>query len=110
MITRFITDVTTRFNPFSPSAKAARLFLSFLPPNARQQGMNISAQLLPRSSTEKPTLYIKFSTLLKTTSSLTLIVWRGQTKAQNANVRNRGRQGNEHRLREDEYQDYHRGG
>ncbi|EGS18818.1 mitochondrial 54S ribosomal protein mL53 [Thermochaetoides thermophila DSM 1495] len=60
MITRFITDVTTRFNPFSPSAKAARLFLSFLPPNARQQGMNISAQLLPRSSTEKPTLYIKF--------------------------------------------------
>jgi len=81
MITRFITDVTTRFNPFSPSAKAARLFLSFLPPNARQQGMNISAQLLPRSSTEKPTLHIKFSTLLKSASSLASTIWWGLKKS-----------------------------
>jgi hypothetical protein len=64
MITRFITDVTTRFNPFSPSAKSARLFLSFLPPTARASGMNITTQLLPRHSTEPPTLYVKFSTFL----------------------------------------------
>ncbi|KAK4240921.1 39S ribosomal protein L53/MRP-L53-domain-containing protein [Achaetomium macrosporum] len=60
MITRFITDVTTRFNPFSPRAKSARLFLSFLPPSARAQGMNINAQLLPRHSTEPSTLSVKF--------------------------------------------------
>ncbi|CCC06012.1 hypothetical protein SMACR_00228 [Sordaria macrospora] len=60
MLTRFITDVSTRFNPFSPKAKAARLFLSFLPPNARSDGMNITTQLLPRNSTESPLLYVKF--------------------------------------------------
>ena len=64
MLTRFITDVSTRFNPFSPKAKAARLFLSFLPPNARSDGMNITTQLLPRNSTESPLLYVKFSTSL----------------------------------------------
>lgn len=62
MLTRFITDVSTRFNPFSAKAKAARLFLSFLPPNARSNGMNITTQLLPRNSTETPLLYVKFST------------------------------------------------
>lgn len=61
MITRFITDVTTRFNPFSPRARSARLFLSFLPPNARASGMNIKTQLLPRTSTEPSTLHVKFS-------------------------------------------------
>lgn len=61
MITRFITQVTTKFNPFSPQSKPARLFLSFLPPNARSSGMNITTQLLPRHSAEKPTLYVKFS-------------------------------------------------
>ncbi|EAA35909.1 hypothetical protein GE21DRAFT_1739 [Neurospora crassa] len=60
MLTRFITDVSTRFNPFSAKAKAARLFLSFLPPNARSNGMNITTQLLPRNSTETPLLYVKF--------------------------------------------------
>lgn len=63
MLTRFITDVSTRFNPFSAKAKAARLFLSFLPPDARSNGMNITTQLLPRNSTETPMLYVKFSTL-----------------------------------------------
>jgi large subunit ribosomal protein L53 len=61
MITRFITEVKTRFNPFSPRARSARLFLSFLPPTARSSGMNISAQLLPRTSAEPSTLEIKFS-------------------------------------------------
>ncbi|KAK4156955.1 39S ribosomal protein L53/MRP-L53-domain-containing protein [Chaetomidium leptoderma] len=60
MITRFITDVTTRFNPFSARAKSARLFLSFLPPTARSSGMSINAKLLPRASTEPSTLQIKF--------------------------------------------------
>ncbi|KAL2271312.1 hypothetical protein VTJ83DRAFT_683 [Remersonia thermophila] len=60
MITRFITDVTTRFNPFSPQARSARLFLSFLPPNARLSGVNITTQLLPRHSADPPTLYVKF--------------------------------------------------
>ncbi len=64
MITRFITEVKTRFNPFSAQAKSARLFLSFLPPTARSQGMAITTQLLPRASTEPSSLLIKFSTLL----------------------------------------------
>lgn len=61
MMTRFITDVTTRFNPFSARAKSARLFLSFLPPNARAAGMNVTTQLLPRHSAEPSSLHIKFS-------------------------------------------------
>ncbi|KAK4039254.1 39S ribosomal protein L53/MRP-L53-domain-containing protein [Parachaetomium inaequale] len=60
MITRFITDVTTRFNPFSARARSARLFLSFLPPTARASGMSITTQLLPRGSTEASSLRIKF--------------------------------------------------
>ncbi len=68
MITRFITEVKTRFNPFSAQAKSARLFLSFLPPTARAQGMAITTQLLPRASAEPSSLHIKFSTLLGTFS------------------------------------------
>ncbi|KAK4105542.1 hypothetical protein N658DRAFT_512968 [Parathielavia hyrcaniae] len=60
MITRFITEVATRFNPFSARAKSARLFLTCLPPSARSSGMNITTQLLPRSSTEPSSLHIKF--------------------------------------------------
>ncbi|TPX14211.1 uncharacterized protein E0L32_000605 [Thyridium curvatum] len=60
MITRFITDVTTKFNPFSPRAKPARLFLSFLPPNARASGMSITTQLLAKSSAEPASLTVKF--------------------------------------------------
>ncbi|KAM0167473.1 hypothetical protein ACHAQE_000366 [Botrytis cinerea] len=51
MITRFITEVSTVFNPFSPKAKTARLFLSVLPPNARQT-MKIDTKILPRASKE----------------------------------------------------------
>ncbi|KAK0746117.1 39S ribosomal protein L53/MRP-L53-domain-containing protein [Schizothecium vesticola] len=60
MITRFITHVTTRFNPFSPRAKAARLFLTRLPPGARSDGMAITTELLPRTSAAASSLYIKF--------------------------------------------------
>jgi len=60
MITSFITEVSTRFNPFSASAKTARLFLTRIPPTARSQGMAIKTQLLPRDSQEPSSLRIKF--------------------------------------------------
>ncbi|KAK3695156.1 39S ribosomal protein L53/MRP-L53-domain-containing protein [Podospora appendiculata] len=60
MITRFITDVSTRFNPFSARSKSARLFLSFLPPTARSSGMTITTKLLARTSTEPSSLTVKF--------------------------------------------------
>ena len=60
MITRFITEVSTVFNPFSPKAKTARLFLSFLPPNARSS-MKIDTRLLPRASKETSVVRLKFS-------------------------------------------------
>lgn len=60
MITRFITEVSTVFNPFSPKAKTARLFLSVLPPNARQT-MKIDTKILPRASKEPSLVRLKFS-------------------------------------------------
>jgi large subunit ribosomal protein L53 len=62
MITRFITEVSTAFNPFLPRAKTARLFLSFLPPNARQI-MKIDTKLLPKSSRDPSFIQLKFSKL-----------------------------------------------
>ncbi|KAI9640868.1 39S ribosomal protein L44, mitochondrial [Ciborinia camelliae] len=59
MITRFITEVSTVFNPFSPKAKTARLFLSVLPPNARQT-MKIDTKILPRASKEPSLVRLKF--------------------------------------------------
>ncbi|PBP26926.1 hypothetical protein BUE80_DR002115 [Diplocarpon rosae] len=59
MITRFITEVSTVFNPFSPKAKTARIFLSFLPPNARQT-MKIDTKLLPRTSKDRSYVALKF--------------------------------------------------
>ncbi|KAK2065900.1 39S ribosomal protein L53/MRP-L53 [Colletotrichum caudatum] len=60
MITKFMTEITTKFNPFSPKSKSARLFLSFIPPTARSSGMAIKTVLLPRTSTEPPSLLVKF--------------------------------------------------
>ncbi|TLD26412.1 hypothetical protein PspLS_04839 [Pyricularia sp. CBS 133598] len=57
---RFVTEVTTQFNPFASSARAARLFLAYLPPNARASGMNIKTSLLPKTSTQPPKLQVKF--------------------------------------------------
>jgi large subunit ribosomal protein L53 len=62
MITRFITEVSTTFNPFLPRAKVARLFLSFLPPNARQT-MKVDTKLLPRASRDPSFIQLKFSKL-----------------------------------------------
>ncbi|KAI0443320.1 39S ribosomal protein L53/MRP-L53-domain-containing protein [Xylaria telfairii] len=60
MITRFITEVNTKFNPFSVRSRATRLFLSYLPPNARAQGMQINTTLLSRTSAEPNSLSVKF--------------------------------------------------
>lgn len=61
MITRFLTEVNTKFNPFMRTAKTARNFLALLPPNARADGMKINAKMLPRFSKEPTTLELKFS-------------------------------------------------
>jgi len=61
MITKFITEVKAVFNPFNPKAKTARLFLSFLPPDARST-MKINTKLLPRASKEPAVFQLKFST------------------------------------------------
>lgn len=61
MITRFLTDVRVSFNPFSPRSKPARLFLSLIPPSARETGMKIESKMLPRHSKEPATLGVKFS-------------------------------------------------
>ncbi|KAF2013385.1 hypothetical protein BU24DRAFT_424388 [Aaosphaeria arxii CBS 175.79] len=60
MITRFITDVRVKFNPFSPRSKPARIFLSLIPPSARAEGMKIESKILPRASKEPSTLALKF--------------------------------------------------
>ncbi|ROW01489.1 hypothetical protein VSDG_02069 [Cytospora chrysosperma] len=60
MITRFITEVNTKINPFSAQSKSARLFLTTLPPAARSQGMIIQTKLLPRAAAEKNSLQVKF--------------------------------------------------
>lgn len=66
MISRFITEIKASFNPFSPRAKSVRLLLANIPPNARQNGMNITTQLLPRTTSEPDALLVKFSTLALT--------------------------------------------
>ncbi|KAI2609763.1 putative ribosomal protein YmL44, mitochondrial [Hypoxylon fragiforme] len=60
MITRFITEVNTKFNPFSIRSRATRLLLNNLPPYVRQNGMLVNTTLLPRNSTEPATLHVKF--------------------------------------------------
>ncbi|KAF2459906.1 39S ribosomal protein L53/MRP-L53-domain-containing protein [Lineolata rhizophorae] len=59
MITRYITAVSVRFNPFRPRSKAARSFLALLPPDARA-AMKVEAAVLPRASAEPPVLNLKF--------------------------------------------------
>jgi hypothetical protein len=62
MITKFMTEVTARFNPFSACAKPARLFLTQLPPNVRSQGVLVTTALLPKTSPEPSSVAVKFST------------------------------------------------
>jgi len=60
MITRFLTNVSVKFNPFSPKAKTARVFLSLLPPDARST-MKITTKVLPRESDEESRVAVVFS-------------------------------------------------
>ncbi|KAM3505882.1 hypothetical protein MY11210_007792 [Beauveria gryllotalpidicola] len=60
MITKFMTEITARFNPFSACAKPARLFLTLLPSNTRSSGTTINTTLLPRTSTEPSSVAVKF--------------------------------------------------
>ena len=59
MKTRFLTSVTTTLNPFSPLSKTPRLFLSHLPPNARQS-IKVTVNSLSRADKSPNTLGIVF--------------------------------------------------
>lgn len=59
MITKHITEVTTRFNPFKKPSKTCRVFLAYLPANARTR-MKINTTVLPRDSPETSFLKLKF--------------------------------------------------
>lgn len=74
MITKFMSEVTTRFNPFSPNARSARLFLSLLPPNARKS-IVVNTTLLPQKSTEPSSLRVKFSASPPRFPLLLLLGW-----------------------------------
>lgn len=105
MITKFMTEVTTRFNPFSPSARSARLFLAQLPPNARQT-MAVNTTLLPQKSTEPSSLMLKFSTFENRGGRHSHGPWgdmypgRDENQAVWLTALRRGRFGDEARLRE----------
>ena len=60
MITKHLSEVTTKFNPFNKHAKTCRIFLATLPANARQT-MKINSKVLPRDANVKSELKIKFS-------------------------------------------------
>ncbi|KAL0634460.1 39S ribosomal protein L44, mitochondrial [Maublancomyces gigas] len=59
MIVRYISKVTVAFNPFSPRARTARLFVSLLPPDARMT-MRINTVVLPRDSEEGGSVHVVF--------------------------------------------------
>ncbi|KAF2869441.1 39S ribosomal protein L53/MRP-L53-domain-containing protein [Massariosphaeria phaeospora] len=60
MITRFLTNVSVKFNPFSPRSKSARLVLSLIPSTARASGLRVESKMLPRDSKEPASLGVKF--------------------------------------------------
>ncbi|KJZ72588.1 hypothetical protein HIM_07947 [Hirsutella minnesotensis 3608] len=60
MITKFMTEITAKFNPFSACSKPARLFLTYLPPNIRSSGTTVTTTLLPRNSPEPSSVQVKF--------------------------------------------------
>ncbi|MCJ1455098.1 39S ribosomal protein L44, mitochondrial [Mycoblastus sanguinarius] len=59
MITKHITEVTTKFNPFKKPAKTCRVFLAHLPANARTT-MKVNTTVLTRDSQEPSFLKLKF--------------------------------------------------
>ena len=62
MISRFITEVNTKFNPYSLKAKTCRVFLAQFGPTA-WPNVKFKTQMLPMTSQEKSSLYIKFRML-----------------------------------------------
>ncbi|KAH7329007.1 39S ribosomal protein L53/MRP-L53-domain-containing protein [Stachybotrys elegans] len=60
MITKFMTEISVKFNPFAPCAKPARLFLTRIPPTARANGTVIRSAVLPQSSSETSSVWVKF--------------------------------------------------
>lgn len=62
MLTKFITEVTTSFNPFKRPGRTCRVFLAHLPANARST-MKITTKILPRDSQDLSLLKLKFSRL-----------------------------------------------
>ena len=59
MKTSYLTSLTARFNPFTPSSKVPRLVLSLLGPSA-QKTIKITTTQLPRSSAETSILELGF--------------------------------------------------
>ncbi|KAJ6260391.1 54S ribosomal protein L44 [Drechslerella dactyloides] len=59
MLTKFLTNVAVSFNPFSKLSKSTRLFLSLLPPDARQT-IKIQTKVLPRTSEDAPKIAVTF--------------------------------------------------
>ena len=62
MITRHITAATISFNPFVRAGRTARIFASLLPPDARQNGVKITTNVLPQSSKIGGSVHVIFST------------------------------------------------
>ncbi|MCJ1332134.1 39S ribosomal protein L44, mitochondrial [Thelotrema lepadinum] len=59
MITRFITHLSLRFNPFSPRAKVCRSVLAQFGPSSFSK-IKFDNKVLPRDSGEASSLKIKF--------------------------------------------------
>ena len=59
MITRWITEVHTRFNPFSRPARTCRLVVASFGPRVWSQ-VKFKNELLPRDTREPSSLTIKF--------------------------------------------------
>ena len=62
MITHHITAARISFNPFVRAGRTARIFASLLPPDARQNGVKITTNVLPRSSKIGGSVHVVFST------------------------------------------------
>ena len=59
MKTKYLTQLTTSFNPFSLTSRVPRLFLNTLPPNAHK-AIQIKNKALPRTSTAPASLELTF--------------------------------------------------
>jgi large subunit ribosomal protein L53 len=61
MMTKYLTEITARINPFSKRARSARVLLSLVGGEARARGLLVRSVVLPRASREPPVLELKFS-------------------------------------------------